>query len=235
MDATRLRKFTANGKQYQLVDGLSARDRDIRNWSITLLEVEGDGVFTFFQPRTLKSKIKSLPLCVRIYNTPREILESMLRSAISDKEIESVFDLSAAARKPSTAIKRTRTLTSMVAAAKIAKEYVENFDIRIIDNILHLTIKVQEFKSKEADEYIDLVFKKMSGLFKAVVVDLEKVTYVNSTGISVLARTASEFKMRLVNPSDNVKNVMGLMGLLPLMKISGTVDDAMGEILEEIA
>jgi anti-anti-sigma factor len=231
----KLRGFFANGRKFELVEGLAARKRDIKNQSLTLLDLEDDRVFTFFQENPKRENIRNLPLCVRIYTTPREILESMLRSAISDREIESLFDFSRKARKPSTSIRRTRTLTSMVATAKIARDYMDNYDICVTDNVLQITIKANEFKGREADEYIELVFQKMSGHFKGVIVDLSQVTYVNSTGISVLARTASEFNLRIVNPSENVKNVMNLMGLLPILGVCSTVDEALQQILEELA
>ncbi|MHC5039242.1 MAG: STAS domain-containing protein [Planctomycetota bacterium] len=228
----KFRSFRIRSRTLRLEEGVETRKRDIKNWAITVTDVEEDAVYTYFQSRSIRQKITGLPLSVKIYNTPREILESMLRAAVSDTSIEDIFDFSPAACRKRGVRGETRTLKSIATQAALSASE-KTFRAKIEDRILLLKVLSKEFGTREAEEYAIIVFEKLVELFQKVVVDIREVTYINSTGISVLARTASEMPMRIVGASDNVRSIMDLMGLLPLLALDGTQEEALKNLLEE--
>jgi anti-anti-sigma factor len=222
----KFRQFQADGRRLRLVEDLEARKRDIKNWSVTLQDLEDGAVYTYFQNRGLRDKVHDLPLSVKIYTTPREILESMLRAAISDTVIQVVFDFSRSACRKRTSRSETRTLRAIATQAALSS-YGKTFRAKIEDDgILLLKVLHKEFGTRESEEFADIVFDKLRDLFKNVIIDIREVTYMNSSGISVLARTAADMPTRIVGVSENVRSVMDLMGLLPLLNLDDSQESA---------
>lgn len=227
----KFRVFRAKGVRYSLVEEPEARKRDIKTWAITLDDLDGNTRNTFYQDRDIKRKVRTLPLSVRIYNTPREILESMLRAAVSDEMIETTFEIAPSALRRRSLRTETRTLKAIATEAALSSAASrEAFRAKIEDGILLLKVLTREFKSREAEEYNAIVFDKLDNLFDAIVVDLKEVAYMNSSGISVLARTAGALPLRIVSVSDNIRTVMDLMGLLPLLAIESDQETAVASL-----
>ena len=229
----KFRVFQVTGRRLRLVEDLETRKRDLKNWAVTLQDLEDRAVYTYFQSRGIRERIRNQPLSVRIYNTPREILESMLRAAVSDAVIDEVFDFSQSASRKRSPRSETRTLRAIATQAALST-HGKTFRAKIEEGgILLLKVLNREFGSREAEEYSDIVFEKLSDLFKSVVVDIREVMYMNSSGISVLARTAADVPTRIVGASEPVRSVMDLMGLLPLLNLDDTQEDAFRFLREE--
>ncbi|GEM_PF-1796832 len=230
----KFRIFRIRGGKHRLVENAPARKRDIAKGSVTLQNLDKDEQVTYFQPPDLKKKIRSCPLSVKIYNTPREILESMLRAAVSDEVIESTFDFSAVARRRRSSRTETKTLKAIVTEAALSSAASrKTFQAKIENGTLLLKVLSREFGSREAQEYVAVVFERLSGHFENAVVDIREVTYMNSAGISVLARTTSTMPTRIVGASQNVRSVMELMGLLPLLGLDDSQEEAIHHLKGE--
>lgn len=231
---SKFRVFQVHGRRLRLVEDLETRKRDVKNWAVTVQEVEDGAVCTYFQSRGIREKVNHCPLSVKIYNTPREILESMLRAAVSDAVIEETFDFSRTACRTRSSRTETRTLRAIATQAALSGSR-KNYDARIEEGVLLLKVLTKEFTGKEAEEYAAILFDKLANLFSKAVVDIREVTYMNSSGISVLARTAANMPFRIVGASDNVKSIMDLMGLLPLLALEETQEEALEHLREEEA
>jgi anti-anti-sigma factor len=227
------RVFRVTGRRYRLVEDPETRKKDVKSDAVTLQDLDDNTVHTYFQARSLRQKVQSLPLSVKIYNTPREILESMLRAAISDKTIEETYDLSPAALHKRFHRAETHTLRAIAAEAALSSSISrETFQVKIEDGVLLLKVLKKEFKAKESEEYASIVFDRLSGLFRKLVVDVREVTYMNSSGISVLARSAGAMPTRIVGATETIRSVMDLMGLLPLLNLDATQEEAMKKLKE---
>jgi anti-anti-sigma factor len=228
----KLRAFKVKGRRLRLVEDLETRKRDVNNWAVTVQDLEDDALYTYFQSRGIREKVNNAPLSVRIYNTPREILESMLRAAVSDSMIEETFDFSKRAVRKRSSRTETRTLRAIATQAALSGSR-KTFRAKIDNGILLVKVLSKEFTGREAEEYAGIVFEKLKDLYQKVVVDIREVTYMNSSGISVLARTATDAPMRIVGASENVRTVMDLMGLLPLLPLEDTQDEALSSLEAE--
>lgn len=230
----KFRVFRIKGRKLRIVEDGDTRKKDIREWAVTLEDLEEDAVYTYFQSRDLRDRVRNCPLSVKIYNTPREILESMLRAAVSDEVIETTFDFSVAARRKRTSRMETKTLRAIATEAALSSATSrKTFQAKIDDTILLLKVLSKEFASREAEEYINIVFDRLRNLFDKIVVDIREVTYMNSAGISVLARTTSNMPTRIVGTSEAVRSVMDLMGLLPLLSLDATQEEALDALRKE--
>jgi anti-anti-sigma factor len=228
----KLRVFHVSGRKLRIVEDADTRKRDIKAWSVTVQDLEDNAVHTYYQSRSLREKIVNCPLSVKIYNTPREILESMLRAAVADSVIVDTFDFSRAACRKRASRTETRTLRAIATQAALESSR-KTFRAKIEGEILLLKVLSKEFTNREAEEYATIVFEKLVGLFDKIVVDIREVTYMNSSGISVLARTASGMPLRIAGASANVRSVMDLMGLLPLLALDDTQEESLENLKRE--
>jgi anti-anti-sigma factor len=234
-DMAQFRVFRVSGRRYRLVEDQETRKKDVKNDSITLQDLDDSTVHTFYQVRTLRQKVQNLPLSVKIYNTPREILESMLRAAISDKTIEETYDVSPTALHKRFYHTETHTLRAIAAEAALSSSVSrETFQVKIENGILLLKVLKKEFKARESEEYASIVFDRLAGLFRKLVVDVREVTYMNSSGISVLARSAGTVPTRIVGATETIRSVMDLMGLLPLLHLDATQEEAMRHLKDAV-
>lgn len=220
-----LRPFNIHGRTYALVESPEVRRRDIRNRTITVKDPENSTVFCFYQGHDIQARITALPLSVRIYTTARQILEAMLRAAIADDEIQTAFDFQsgeAPAESGATPLRlnvRTKPTPAGAGDGVCAYEFHgETLVVRVV---------TKEFKMAEARKYADLVFEELKPRIKQLVLDIGEVAYMNSSGISVLARSSAEFPFKIANVTENVRNVMDIMGLLAVIEIYDTAQDAL--------
>ncbi|MHC5019916.1 MAG: STAS domain-containing protein [Planctomycetota bacterium] len=220
-----LRAFIVNGQTYALVESPEVRRRDIRNRTITVKDPEQDTVYCFYQGHDIQSRISELPLSVRIYTTARQILEAMLRAAISDAEISGAFDFQSGEAPAGNSKTPLRlNVRKKPAAAVGGGDGVCAYEFH--GETLVLRVVTKEFKMAEARKYAELVFDELKPRIKRLVLDIGEVTYMNSSGISVLARSSAEFPFKIANVTENVRNVMDIMGLLSVIDIYDTAADA---------
>ena len=94
------------------------------------------------------------------------------------------------------------------------------------DDVLQLEIPGKDFVMEQAQDLVDLVFDEFDDGPKDLVLDLTSISYINSSGISVIIRMNLEKNLRLVNPSATVTDILELTGVLPFVPKFGTVDEA---------
>ncbi len=221
-----LRPFTVHGRVFALVESPEVRRRDIRNRTITVKDPEKNTVYCFYQGHDIQTRITALPLSVRIYTTARQILEAMLRAAIGDSEIAGAFDFqSGEAPEPDTATPLRLSVRRKPTPATGGGDGVCAYEFH--GETLVVRVVTKEFKMTEARKYAELVFEELKPRIKALVLDIGEVTYMNSSGISVLARSSAEFPFKIANVTENVRNVMDIMGLLAVIDIYDTATDAL--------
>ncbi|MCI0343061.1 MAG: STAS domain-containing protein [Planctomycetales bacterium] len=223
---TNLRPFKARGRTFRIVETTDARRRDVKNRTLTLQDQADGRVYCFYQAADFSRKVAALPLCVRIYTTAREILEAMLRSAIGDDEIEQAFDFGAAAPAEAGPAPEVLHLSTLRMPPPPASGEDGVFKYRFDGDVLVVTVLSKEFKLNEARRYAELVFERLKKRTSRLVVDLAEVTFMNSSGISVLARSSAEFHLKLARLSDHVRNVMDVMGLLAVIPVYETPEEA---------
>ena len=232
-----LRPFTVHGRTFHLVEGPDVRRRDVRNRTITVRDPSDDTVYCFYQGHDLQERVRALPLSVRIYTTARQILEAMLRAAIADVRIESTFDFSTGAAPGNDAPKRASTPKPIrLSALQRPPDPTAGDDgvcrYRFVDDVLVVSLISKEFKLPEARRYAELVFDRLKPRITRLVVELGEVTYMNSSGISVLARSSAEFDLKIALVSEHVRNVMEVMGLLAVIDVYADADAALQAFAE---
>ena len=224
-----LRTFSVNGRQFRLVEAPDVRRRDIRNRTLTLQDPGDEKVYCFYQAHDVQGRVASLPLSVRIYTTPRQLLEAMLRAAINDAEIVAAFDFRGgepAADRPAEPMRLSalqRPPDPTTGEDVLCKYHFEG-------DVLVVRVRAKEFKLAEARRYAELVFDRLRGRIGALVVDLSEVTYMNSSGVSVLARSGAEFRFKIAGISEHVRNVLDVMGLLTVIDVHADVPSAMAAL-----
>lgn len=220
-----LRSFRVGERTFLLVETPEARRRDIRNRTLTLREAEGETVFCFYQGHDVATRIKELPLSVRIYTSARQVLEAMLRAAIPDSAIAVAFEFNPGAGPPPPAPEPLR-LANLQRPPEPAEGEDGICSYRFAGGTLVVRLIAKEFKLPEARRYAELVFDRLKPRVKRLVVDVGEVTYMNSSGISVLARSSAEFPFKIANVSEHVRNVMDVMGLLAVIEVYDSADSA---------
>lgn len=221
-----LRPFTVHSRTFALVESPEVRRRDIRNRTITVKDPAKDVVYCFYQGHDIQTRITELPLSVRIYTTARQILEAMLRAAISDGDIAGAFDFQAGESSGDDSTPPMRLSVRRKPAPDAAgDDGVCNYEFH--GEVVVVRVVTKEFKMAEARKYAELVFDELKPRIKQLVLDIGEVTYMNSSGISVLARSSAEFPFKIANVTENVRNVMDIMGLLAVIEIYDTAQDAL--------
>jgi len=221
-----LRSFRVGPRTLLLVETPEARRRDIRNRTLTVREADGDTIFCFYQGHDFATRIKDLPLSVRIYTSARQVLEAMLRAAIPDAAICMAFEFQPAATPPPPAPEPMR-LANLQRPPEPAEGADAVCSYRFAGTTLVVRLTSKEFKLPEARRYAELVFDRLKARVKRLVVDVGEVTYMNSSGISVLARSSAEFPFKIANISEHVRNVMDVMGLLAVIEVYDTAESAL--------
>lgn len=103
------------------------------------------------------------------------------------------------------------------------------------DGIMIIHLRGQFIGGDETDE----LRKILNGLAEekktSLVIDLEKVTYLNSTALGVLISTHANFtkrnsKVALCNISKNIENIFVITKLTLVFDIYPTVDDAIKKL-----
>lgn len=103
------------------------------------------------------------------------------------------------------------------------------------DGIIIIHLRGQFIGGDETDE----LRKILNGLAEekktSLVIDLEKVTYLNSTALGVLISTHANFtkrnsKVALCNISKNIENIFVITKLTLVFDIYPTVDDAIKKL-----
>ncbi|MHC4599678.1 MAG: STAS domain-containing protein [Planctomycetota bacterium] len=89
----------------------------------------------------------------------------------------------------------------------------------ITEGLLILRFRSAEFSLAEAMEVRDIIYEKLKGVAKNIILNLNGVTYVDSTAISLLVRISNELGLRIVNVSETVAHTLRKMRIFDLLYI----------------
>ncbi|MHC4780856.1 MAG: STAS domain-containing protein [Planctomycetota bacterium] len=89
----------------------------------------------------------------------------------------------------------------------------------IMDGLLILRFRSSDFALTEAMEVRDVIYEKLKGVAKNVILNLNGVRYIDSTAISLLVRISNELGLRIVNVSDSVADTLKKMRIHDLLYI----------------
>ncbi|MCU0723891.1 MAG: hypothetical protein MUC63_09810 [Planctomycetes bacterium] len=95
------------------------------------------------------------------------------------------------------------------------------------DDVLVISFGKEELKLQDAERIIEIVFDlETSWSIQKIVLDMNGVTYTNSTVISAIGRLADAKDLRVVNLHAKVQAILDTMGLLPFLEFAPDVDAA---------
>ena len=89
----------------------------------------------------------------------------------------------------------------------------------ITEGLLIMRFRSERFTLPEAMEVRDIIYEKMQGVPKHVIINLNGVEYIDSTAISLLVRVSNEIGLRIVNVSRGVENILKKMRIYDLLYI----------------
>jgi anti-anti-sigma factor len=105
-------------------------------------------------------------------------------------------------------------------------ETFNNIQYSSENGVLVVRFEGKDFVLEQSQDVVDLVFDKMESASRDVVLDLGGISYINSSGVSVIIRLNLERNLRLVNPSSMVRDILELTGVLPFVPTCKTVEEA---------
>ena len=106
-----------------------------------------------------------------------------------------------------------------------------NIKIKEIDNCVVLSMSGNLIQGLNTDEFKNILRKQLDSNKKNIIVDLGEITFVNSTGLSVLFRGYKAVeeaggKFRVVNISNKLNNLLSITKLNTLFVIEENVETA---------
>ncbi|MHC5020358.1 MAG: STAS domain-containing protein [Planctomycetota bacterium] len=87
--------------------------------------------------------------------------------------------------------------------------------------VLAIRITEDRFELDQAQSVSRLIFESTQGVAPRILLNFAGVRYINSTGVSLLVR------LRVVNVNPAVRKVMDSIGILPLLNIHRTEQEAL--------
>jgi len=108
-------------------------------------------------------------------------------------------------------------------------DIVKSVEHRIQSDVLIITLVGSDFVVEQAQGIADLVFVHHDTETDRVVVDMSTIKYINSSGISVIIRMNLEKKLKVVNVSRPVRDILDLTGILAFLAEHKSVDEALAD------
>jgi anti-anti-sigma factor len=93
--------------------------------------------------------------------------------------------------------------------------------------VLAIRITEDRFELDQAQSVSRLIFESTQGDAPRILLNFAGVRYINSTGVSLLVRIGTERELRVVNVNPAVRKVMDSIGILPLLNIHRTEQEAL--------
>ena len=109
-------------------------------------------------------------------------------------------------------------------------DIVKSVEHRIVSDVLVITLVGPDFVVEQAQGIADLVFVHNDTKTDRIVVDMSTIKYINSSGISVIIRMNLEKKLKVVNVSRPVRDILDLTGILSFLSEHNTVDEALADL-----
>lgn len=93
--------------------------------------------------------------------------------------------------------------------------------------VLIVRILDDRFELEQAQILSRLIFESTAGDAPRILLNFAGVRYINSTGVSLLVRIGTERELRVINVNPSVRKVMDSIGILPLLKVHRTEQEAL--------
>ncbi len=91
---------------------------------------------------------------------------------------------------------------------------------RTVDGVLELSLDGDQFVLEHARELVRIVFEGPETLPRDILIVLEGVRYINSSGMSVLIRLNVERHLVVVGMAPAVSEILDLAGVLPFIAVA---------------
>jgi len=104
---------------------------------------------------------------------------------------------------------------------------------RTVDGVLELTLDGDQFVLEHARELVRIVFEGPETLPRDLLIVLEDVTYINSSGMSVLIRLNVERHLAVVGMTPQVKEILDMAGVLPFITVAADREAARAKLRGE--
>jgi anti-anti-sigma factor len=91
---------------------------------------------------------------------------------------------------------------------------------RTVDGVLELTLDGDQFVLEHARELVQIVFEGPQTLPRDLLIVLEDVNYINSSGMSVLIRLNVERHLVIVGMKPAVQEILDMAGVLPFLALA---------------
>jgi anti-anti-sigma factor len=103
----------------------------------------------------------------------------------------------------------------------------KTIEYRLEQDAIVISLQGKEFVLEQAQDIADVVFNLFEGKVGGIVLDLDGVEYINSSGISMIIRMNLEKKLKVVGLSRAVKDILDLTGILPFISEHASVESAL--------
>jgi len=109
------------------------------------------------------------------------------------------------------------------------------FNTEVKDNILHMELIGDLTGEGNGPQILEKVSGYLDKKIKYIIINLEEVRYINSSGIGVLITILTKFRNKdgelyLVNPSEHVQKLL----IITKLKAIFSIEESMEEALEKI-
>jgi anti-anti-sigma factor len=98
-------------------------------------------------------------------------------------------------------------------------EAVQPVFYEMTDGILIFRFSSDRFTLTEAMIISDVIFTRLEGIVRNIIINLNGVEYIDSAAISLVVRVSNEMGLRIVNISDNVENILRKIQIYDLLYI----------------
>ncbi len=117
---------------------------------------------------------------------------------------------------------------------------MENFDQKILDNVLVITVNLSRATVNESAELKNLLTEQIVRGNKKIVADLSQCSSLDSTFIGVLVVSHKELvtkggELKLVEPLDPAKELLQLTGVAKIFNLYTTIEEAVKSFHQDVS
>ncbi len=104
----------------------------------------------------------------------------------------------------------------------------------IQNDVIVVSVQGSEFVMEQAQAIGNLVFNRYDEGHDRIILDITGVSYINSSGISMIIRLNLERRLKLVNIQKPVKDILDLTGILPFISEYHTTQEALADFSRKV-
>lgn len=117
---------------------------------------------------------------------------------------------------------------------------MENFDQKILNNVLVITVNLSRATVNESAELKNLLTEQIIRGNKKIVADLSQCSSLDSTFIGVLVVSHKELvtkggELKLVEPLDPAKELLQLTGVAKIFNLYTTIEEAVKSFHQDVS